>query len=91
MPLYAHVPLALGKDGRRLAKRDGSVTLEALGAEGLPVEAVRAIILKSLDLPVGPLSAVLEVFDPGLLPRDPWIVEPSLFSSTGMHSVTPNR
>ncbi len=91
VPLYAHVPLALGKDGRRLAKRDGSVTLEALGAEGLPVEAVRAVILKSLDLPPGPLSSVLEEFDPDLLPRDPWIVEPSLFSSTGMRSVTPNR
>ncbi|MHA7263121.1 tRNA glutamyl-Q(34) synthetase GluQRS [Arthrobacter sp. TMN-37] len=91
VPQYAHVPLALSKEGRRLAKRDGSVTLEALAAEGLPVEVVRAGILESLGLPAGPLTAVLRDFDPDRIPRNPWIVDPPLFSSTGMRSVTPNR
>jgi glutamyl-tRNA synthetase len=31
---YAHVPLVLGPDGRRLAKRHGAVTLEDLAAQG---------------------------------------------------------
>jgi glutamyl-tRNA synthetase len=34
IPRYAHVPLVLGEDGARLAKRHGAVTLDALLAEG---------------------------------------------------------
>ena len=30
-PMYAHVPLVLNRDGKRLAKRDGAVTLAELG------------------------------------------------------------
>ena len=30
---YVHVPLVLGPDGKRLAKRDGAVTLREIGAE----------------------------------------------------------
>ena len=33
-PTYAHVPLAVNTQGRRLAKRDGAVTLADLGALG---------------------------------------------------------
>jgi glutamyl-Q tRNA(Asp) synthetase len=34
-PLYAHHPLLSGPGGRRLAKRDGALTLRALRAEGV--------------------------------------------------------
>src|SRR5215210_7194804 len=34
VPAYAHVPLVLGPDGRRLAKRHGAVTLAERGAAG---------------------------------------------------------
>ena len=35
VPTYAHVPLALNPEGRRLAKRDGAVTLADLAARGV--------------------------------------------------------
>jgi glutamyl-tRNA synthetase len=35
-PRFAHVPLMLGEDGERLAKRDGAVTLAELRAAGVP-------------------------------------------------------
>jgi glutamyl-tRNA synthetase len=41
-PEYAHVPLMLGDDGERLAKRHGAVTLGDLAAEGVTVTEVRA-------------------------------------------------
>ena len=41
-PVYRHHELLAGPDGRRFAKRDGSVTLQALRAGGLTAEALRA-------------------------------------------------
>jgi glutamyl-tRNA synthetase len=60
---YAHVPLMLGPDGARLAKRHGAVTL-ADRAE--PPEAIRAELLRSVGLP-GDLDAALEAFTPTAL------------------------
>ncbi|WP_026549758.1 tRNA glutamyl-Q(34) synthetase GluQRS [Arthrobacter sp. Br18] len=90
-PRYVHVPLALNPDGRRLAKRDGAVTLEDLASQGLDASQVRDVILGSLGLPTASLADALVAFDPSNLPRAPWIVSPSRLSSTGMPSVTPNR
>jgi glutamyl-tRNA synthetase len=64
-PRHAHVPLVLGPDGTRLAKRHGDVTLREV-----PPAAARAWMLGSLDLPED-LSP--EAFDPSRLPRDPTI------------------
>lgn len=88
---YAHVPLALNPERRRLAKRDGAVTLEALTAEGWEAAEIRAVILRSLGLPETSLEAALAAFDPALLPREPWIVDPSDLSSTDAAPVPPNR
>ncbi len=41
-PVYRHHPLLLGPDGKRYAKRDGSVTLAALREAGMTAEALRA-------------------------------------------------
>ncbi len=90
-PVYAHVPLALGRDGRRLAKRDGSVTLEALASDGVGTDAARALILDSLNLPADSLDSARTAFDPQLLPRGPWIFDSAPIPSPGMRSVTPNR
>lgn len=84
---YAHVPLVLNAEGRRLAKRDGAVTLEDLGAldaesSASPApdqqnrwnaDAVRAVLLESVGLPGESLESALAAFDPSRLPRDPWI------------------
>ncbi|MEH3032633.1 MAG: tRNA glutamyl-Q(34) synthetase GluQRS [Aeromicrobium erythreum] len=72
-PTYAHVPLALNTDGKRLAKRDGAVTRREL--DGLGVDVV-AMIAESLGLPGRTLPDLLAAFDPERLPREPWVVSP---------------
>lgn len=73
-PSYAHVPLVLGRDGRRLAKRHGAVTLPERLALGESVEEVIGWMASSVGLaPLGAsLSAaqVLASFDPASLARD---------------------
>jgi glutamyl-tRNA synthetase len=71
-PRYAHVPLVLGPDGARLAKRHGSVTL----ADHDPTRAL-SWMAASLDLGepgerVSPRE-LLDRFDPAALPREPTI------------------
>jgi glutamyl-tRNA synthetase len=75
VPEYAHVPLVLNPAGRRLAKRDGAVTLGALAAAGVGPEEVTALLLASLGLPTT-LTEALAAFDPDALPRDPWVLDP---------------
>ncbi|HEY5843675.1 MAG TPA: tRNA glutamyl-Q(34) synthetase GluQRS, partial [Mycobacterium sp.] len=70
-PVYAHVPLVLNADGKRLAKRDGAVTL---GEIGVPTALHR--IAASLGFTATALAGMLDDFDPALLPRDPWIYAP---------------
>jgi glutamyl-tRNA synthetase len=64
-PTYAHVPLVLGADGARLAKRHGDVTLREV-----PADAARGWMLRSLDLPEDLSPAA---FDPTRIPREPTI------------------
>jgi glutamyl-tRNA synthetase len=72
-PAYTHVPLVLGPDGARLAKRHGAVTLADRAARGeTPADAL-AWMAHSLGL-AAPGEAVtlpllLERFDPAALPR----------------------
>jgi glutamyl-tRNA synthetase len=49
-PVYAHVPLVVGPTGRRLAKRDGAVTLEELAAGGTGAATVLGRLAASLGL-----------------------------------------
>jgi glutamyl-tRNA synthetase len=66
-PAYAHVPLVLGADGARLAKRHGDVTLR----EVEPAAALRWMA-RSLGMPepAAPQD-LLDGFDPGAIPREP--------------------
>jgi glutamyl-tRNA synthetase len=79
-PTYAHVPLAVNVEGRRLAKRDGRVTLQQLAAEGMDPSAVLGVIAESIDLAAPgervSLDAVLQRFSPERLPRERWVVLP---------------
>ncbi len=77
-PTWAHVPLVLGADGRRLAKRHGSVTLADLARDGVSVDDVRSRLAASLGLaepgePVA-LDDLVDRFDPDALPHAPWVV-----------------
>ena len=76
VPEYAHVPLVLNAHGRRLAKRDGAVTLAELAAAGVPPERVTGLLLASLGLP-RTLHQARGVFRPEDLPRDPWVMDPA--------------
>ena len=49
-PAYAHVPLMLGDDGARLAKRHGAVTLADRAALGETPEVVRSALCASAGL-----------------------------------------
>ena len=77
-PRYQHVPLVLGPTGKRLAKRDGAVTLAELAAEGWTTGDVLAVLARSVGLasvtePTSTITADLLVgrYDPGALPAQP--------------------
>jgi glutamyl-tRNA synthetase len=70
-PVYAHVPLALNADGKRLAKRDGAVSLVELG-----VPRAWELITESLGQPGCDMRELLAQFDPARLPREPWTYQP---------------
>lgn len=72
-PTYAHVPLALNLDGKRLAKRDGAVTYRELTARGVDVFD---LIVGSLGLAGDTAQSLLQGFEPSRLPRDPWTFVP---------------
>ncbi|TQR84956.1 tRNA glutamyl-Q(34) synthetase GluQRS [Mycobacterium hodleri] len=70
-PTYAHVPLVLNDDGKRLAKRDGAVTRAELGTQH-----TLSLIAGSLGYTASTVGEMLAEFDPAALPRDPWVYAP---------------
>ena len=75
-PSYAHVPLVLGPQGRRLAKRDGAVTLAdrlALGETPLDVlnRLLHSVGIDSVDS-AADLPEAARRFDSSALPTTPW-------------------
>jgi glutamyl-tRNA synthetase len=80
VPRHAHVPLVLGHDGHRLAKRHGAVALADRAAAGEDPGEALAWMARSLGMAepgerpgVGDLLAR---FDPGRLPRAPTVWSP---------------
>ena len=49
-PAWRHVPLVLGPDGDRLAKRHGAVTLADLARDGVSADEVRSTLAVSLGV-----------------------------------------
>lgn len=56
-PSYAHVPLLLDLDGKRMAKRKGSLTLKALKQTGVRPERIVGWLAYTLDLTSKPVVA----------------------------------
>lgn len=64
-PRYGHVPLVVGDDGERLAKRHGAVTLADLATHGIDAEHVRRVLWESL-------GQSGDTWNWNAVPRTPW-------------------
>jgi glutamyl-tRNA synthetase len=77
-PAHAHVPLVLGPDGARLAKRHGAVTLAGRAAARQSPLDVRAELAASVGLAEAgerpSLHELLARFDPVTLPSEPSVL-----------------
>jgi glutamyl-Q tRNA(Asp) synthetase len=73
-PEYAHLPLVIGSDGKKLGKRDGALPLPTLD-EARVSETLRAVLgmlgVREVDTdrPAAQLAQALTLFDPGRIPR----------------------
>jgi len=85
-PEYWHLPLVVAADGRRLAKRDGAISLRDIVSADVPVERVIAALLMSLGVGAdsivdgdpsepGWASAQAKRFDPSAIGRDPVAID----------------
>jgi glutamyl-tRNA synthetase len=76
-PRFAHVPLVVGPDGRRLAKRHGDTRLAMLREAGVPAERLVGLVAWSCGLQPtpAPVSAheLLPRFNLDCLPREPFV------------------
>jgi glutamyl-tRNA synthetase len=66
-PAHVHVPLVLGPDGARLAKRHGAVTLDDVGATTAVGWMARSLGMRT----AATAADLLDGFDLGALPRVP--------------------
>ena len=76
--MFGHVPLAVTLDGRRLAKRDGSLKLMTLREAGVDPHILIGSLVFSCGwsetiVPSHPSEAI-KCFEPSRLPREPWVV-----------------
>ncbi|MCA9603835.1 MAG: tRNA glutamyl-Q(34) synthetase GluQRS, partial [Myxococcales bacterium] len=70
-PEYLHVPILLGADGGRLAKRDGSLGIGELREAGVSAERVVGALAETLGMPGDPVPAevLVPLFDLARVPR----------------------
>ena len=86
-PAFAHVPLVVGEDGRRLAKRHGDTRLSALRGAGVKPEALVGLLAWScgwLDRPE-PVAAreLPPLFRLSAIPPRPFVLTAELLRGIG--------
>ena len=82
IPTYYHLPLVIGPDGRRLAKRHGDTRVETYRGAGVPAGRVLALLaswcgIEGVGEDVRGAAGLLERFDLARLPRTPIVFDPS--------------
>jgi glutamyl-tRNA synthetase len=86
-PEFVHVPLVVGPDGRRLAKRHGDTRLQALREAGVRPEQVIGLIAWSCGLKpeIEPITAgeLLTHFRLNAIPRGPFVLTAEMFRRIG--------
>lgn len=77
-PTFAHVPLMIGPDRRRLSKRHGDVTMGEWLDSGRDPAALRSMLARSVGLAADgerpTMDQLLKRFDPSVLRSEPTIV-----------------
>jgi glutamyl-tRNA synthetase len=86
-PAFAHVPLVVGEDGRRLAKRHGDTRLSTLRDAGVKPETLIGLLAWScgwIDR-IEPIAAdeLLPLFSLETIPREPFRLTPQLLKRIG--------
>lgn len=80
-PAFVHLPLVVGPDGRRLAKRHGDTRLSWLRERGVSPERLIGLLAKSLgwidSLTNRSASDLLEEFDLSKIPAGPFVFDES--------------
>lgn len=78
-PTFVHVPLVVGSDGRRLAKRHGDTRLSTLRDKGTRPEELIGLLARSCSLPVESETCsahqLLDGFSFDLVPRKPYVYQ----------------
>jgi glutamyl-tRNA synthetase len=92
-PAYAHVPLVVGTDGVRLAKRHGAVTMADLADLGVGPRRLLAIMGASLDLCSADdditVADLAERFAFAAIPRTAWTFTPTDTSGASATMIQP--
>jgi glutamyl-tRNA synthetase len=86
-PKFAHVPLVVGEDGRRLAKRHGDTRLSALRAAGVTPEALVGLLAWSCGWQEKPdpiaARGLLPRFRLDAIPHRPFVLTAELLKEIG--------
>jgi glutamyl-tRNA synthetase len=86
-PSFVHVPLVVGPDGRRLAKRHGDTRLAALGAAGVKPEDVLGLLAWSCGWQPQPepvlAKHLVRSFDLKRIPAEPFTLTPTMLYRIG--------
>lgn len=82
-PEFAHVPLVVGADGRRLAKRHGDTRLSQLREAGVSAERLIGLLAWSAGLRETPApcraAELIDEFDLSRVPKQPWVLTDELW------------
>jgi glutamyl-tRNA synthetase len=86
-PSFSHVPLVVGPDGRRLAKRHGDTRLSSLRAAGVRVEMLLGLLAWSCGWlgEIAPVTAreLVPLFRLDAIPPRPFVLTPELLRAIG--------